>query len=430
MTAAIIDQVIDRGFVDVAAELDEQQQRDAAIDRLLAGVRAGDWLDAQQFPPIRWAVPDLIPEGLTILIGPPKAGKSWLILNILLGLAAGGRTLGKIRVPEQRRVLYLALEDGDRRMQDRCRLLLDGSPIPAEFTYLTKVEPGKAGSTIRAYLARYPDTGMVVIDTLGKVMPSAAHGETAYQRDYRVAGGIKDIADQHPGLAIVVLHHDRKATSEDFVDAVSGTNGLAGAADAIVVLARKRQSKEGILKVTGRDVVEAEYALTVTEGYTWTLDGRDLTEAAERAKQREESGGVSQTSTDVIGFVRQAGPDGITAGAVADKFGKDAYQYLRRQVDAGRLVKLARGRYAVPDTPVSEVSEVSETQVRGYTPDLTVSEARKGHRSRSDTPDTPYSNITVGLTRQSDTSDTSDTHMSEDDDLWAAILGETPPEHP
>ena len=91
---------------------------------LLAGVRDGAWLTAQDFPPLAYAIAGLIPEGLTLEVGPPKAGKSWLTLGLLLAVASGGVALGAIKAAPPRRVLYLALEDGDRRMQDRCRALL------------------------------------------------------------------------------------------------------------------------------------------------------------------------------------------------------------------------------------------------------------------------------------------------------------------
>jgi hypothetical protein len=349
----------------VTREYDTSDTSDTDLDeRLLAAVRDGAWLDRQNFPPLRYAVPGLIPEGFALLIGPPKAGKSWLTLGVLLGVALGGRALGRICTGAARRVLYLALEDGDRRMQDRCRKLLADTAIPGTFSYLISVEPGKVLQTIDAFLRRYPDTAMVVVDTLGKVMPQAGPGESAYQRDYRVGGQLKRIADERPGLALLVLHHDRKAGSEDFVDSVSGTHGLAGSADTVIVLARKRQSTEGLLKITGRDVPENEYALQLIDGVAWQLDGANLGEAAAKARQREESAGLSDTTTGVIDFVRAAGPAGVTAGAVAQKFGKDAYQYLSRQADAGRLVKIGRGKYvAAPPTPVSEVSEVSEQQV-------------------------------------------------------------------
>lgn len=340
-----------------------------AVEHLLANLRDGAWLDAQDFPPLKYAVDGLLPEGFSLLIGPPKAGKSWLALGILLAIASGQKAVGRIPMGAKRRVLYLALEDGDRRMQDRCRNLLGDEPIPPLFHYLTQVQPGMVVATIEAFLAVYPDTALVIIDTLGKVMPPSQPGESAYQRDYRVAGRLKVIADQRPGLAVVVLHHDRKATADDFVDSVSGTHGLAGAADTIIVLARQRQADEAVLKVTGRDVPEAEYALTLTGG-EWVLDGANLAEAAEAAQQRDETKARSDKSVDIAWFVRQH-PDGVAAKDVVARYGSDAYTYLKRLAEDGLIRKLKRGFYG----PVSEVSEVSETQVNGrFASDAALSE--------------------------------------------------------
>lgn len=319
--------------------------------QLLASLKSGDWLDDQQFPPLRYAVDGLLPEGFSLLIGPPKAGKSWLVLDLLLAISGGGTAVGKIRMGLPRRVLYLALEDGDRRMQDRCRTLLGDTPIPSHFHYLTQVEPNAVLATIGAFLRRFPKTALVVVDTLGKVMPPSAPGESAYQRDYRVAGALKRAADKHPGLAVTAIHHDRKAASEDFIDSVSGTHGLAGAADTIIVLARKRQAQEAVLKVTGRDVPEAEYAMVMQEG-TWVLDGANLAEAAENARNREETSALGDTSVSILQFVRQH-PQGVRAADVREKFGDNADQYLKRLTEDGRITKLRRGIYApAPQLPL------------------------------------------------------------------------------
>lgn len=315
--------------------------------KLLAAVRDGSWLDGQEFPELRYAVPGLLPEGFSLLIGPPKAGKSWLALDFLLAVSGSRRAVGKITMSEKRRVLYLALEDGDRRMQDRCRTLLGDDPIPELFHYMTEIRPGFIVHTLEAFLRRYPDTALIIIDTLGKVMPPAMPGESAYQRDYRVAGALKRVADSNPGLAISALHHDRKAASEDFVDSVSGTHGLAGAADTIVVLARKRQATEAVLMVTGRDVIEAEYAL-VMDGGLWTLDGLDLTDAAATAQKREDAASLGDISVNILAFVRER-PEGCRAADVVAKFGQDAYQYLKRLEESGRLIKPKRGFYIAAD---------------------------------------------------------------------------------
>jgi hypothetical protein len=329
----------------------------ADADRLLSTLRDGAWLDAQQFPPLAYTVPGLIPEGSGLLVGPPKIGKSWFVLTVGLAAAVGGKALS-IAVPK-RPVFYLALDDGDRRLQDRCRKLLRGDPIPREFEYLIRVE-GPVIDTIAAWLDRQHDVPpLVILDTLGKVMPPAEHGETSYGRDYRVGTTLKRLADQHPGMTLLTNHHDRKAAADDFVDSVSGTHGLAGAADTVIVLTRSRHETSGLLKVTGRDVPEGEYAVTLADGFAWNLDGADLDEASFRARQTRLSGGVSDRSAEIIAFVA-ANPPHVRAGEVEDKFGPDARRYLKRLADSGRLRRLSRGLYtSVPSVPSSH-SQVSE----------------------------------------------------------------------
>jgi hypothetical protein len=333
----------------------------ARAERLLSTVRDGAWLDAQDFPPLRYAVPGVVPEGFTLLVGPPKAGKSWLALAILLAVAMGGRALARIDVPKGR-VLYLALEDGDRRMQDRCRTLLGSryrpdDPIPGAFHYVTRVGVGEVLTLIEAFLERYPDTVLIVIDTLGKVMPPALPNETPYGRDYRVGGRLKAIADARPGLAVVALHHDRKAAAEDFVDRVSGTNGLAGAADTVIVLSRARQSDDGTLAVTGRDIPEGEYAISMVGG-SWVLDGANLAEAAQTARERTATESLGELSMSVLAVVNRH-PGGVRPREIAAELGidpKTAGTYLGRLFDAKRIGKSSRGVY----TPVGSVESVED----------------------------------------------------------------------
>ncbi|WP_229815879.1 AAA family ATPase [Streptomyces lucensis] len=115
---------------------------------------------------------------------------------------------------------------------------------------------------------------MVVIDVFAKMRGPAPQGVSAYDADYVAVGYAKRIAD-HYGIAVVLVHHVRKAGSDDFLTEVSGTNGIAGAADATLVLKRARGQADGILHVTGRDVDEAEYALQfqAASGAWQMLDG-------------------------------------------------------------------------------------------------------------------------------------------------------------
>ncbi len=334
--------------------LDDPRCPAESTNPLLAQLRTGAWLDAQTFNPLHEHVRGIIAEGLTLLVGPPKVGKSQATLAIILAIASGGVALGVIPTGPPRPVLLLALEDGDRRLQDRCRRQLDGEPIPPLFHYVTRlVRPGTIVETINAWVeAHHDDEPVVVLDTLGKVMPPALNGESAYQRDYRIASALKRVADDHPGTAVVVLHHDRKAGSDDFVDAVSGTHGLAGAADTVLVLARRRHEHDATLQVTGRDIPEGEYALRVADGIHWQLAGADLTEASRRAVELRASAGLSDRSLDVLAYVN-AHPEGVRPQAVEAALDlPDARQYLGRLEKQGRIAKPRRGTYT-PRTTVT-----------------------------------------------------------------------------
>lgn len=332
---------------------------------LLAGVRSGEWLDAQHFAPLAYAVPPLLPEGFTLFAGSPKTGKSWLSLSLLLSVASGGRAFGCIPVGEPRPVLYLALEDGDRRLQERTRMLLNGEPIPRHFHFVTTVRPGMIVATMEAWLERHPDTAMVCLDTFGKVAPPQLMGESAYQRDYRVGGQLKRTVDECPGTSLVVIHHDRKAASDDFVESVSGTNGLAGSADTIVMLNRARMTTDGVLKVTGRDVDESEYAIRMVEG-AWLMHGGSLDyarEAADTIRRQVKADGLSDTMRAVVQYVNGQ-PEPVRAAQVAESLGDSPdliKRYLSRAVDSGLVSRPSRGLYAppmrVPSVPLSHSSD-------------------------------------------------------------------------
>jgi hypothetical protein len=348
--------------IDATNGVAEPERLHPADEALLEGIRNGAWLDAQDFPPLRYAVPGLVPEGLSLMVGAPKIGKSWWTLDSCLAVSAGGYALGRIHTGTPRPVLYLALEDSDRRLQDRCRQLLDGAAIPPRFEYTTRCSPGDVPSMVATWLAfHYGDQPFVVIDTLGKAMPVASQGETIYQRDYRIMSELKELCDEAPGSTIVVNHHDRKAAADDFVDFVSGTNGLAGGADTLLVLSRDRGEHAGLLRVTGRDVPEGAYALTLVPGTWWRLDGANLEEAAAAARTLQASAGLGDKAAGIIAYIGQR-PDGVRADEIAAEFDITAVTarvYLGRLHDAKRIQRQHRGLY----TPVTSVTSVTSEPV-------------------------------------------------------------------
>lgn len=339
---------------------------------LLARIKTGTWLEQQDFPATKWAVPGLIPEGFGLLTGSSKIGKSWAVLGIGLAVACGGKALGKVPTGRPRPVLYLALEDGPKRLQWRARQLLGPEEIPRNFHHVTEVEPANVTILIRLWMSIHgKDDPIVMLDTLGKVMPPSFPGESSYQRDYRIGGQLKSITDEHVGSTLLVVHHTRKQTGEDWMDSTSGTNGLNGAADFTMNLSRPRNKPNGIIRVTGRDVPENEYAVTVTDG-AWTLDGDTLAEAADAAQRETATQGLGDDSAEVLRFVASH-PNGVRAKDVARHmtWTEDKTRpYLARLVEADRLARAGRGLYVRvtnvtsvtnPDQNVTLVTDVTHS---------------------------------------------------------------------
>jgi hypothetical protein len=216
------------------------------------------------FKPRRWIVPGLITEGVTVLAGSPKSGKSWLSLNIAVACTTNATLFGSIAVAPTE-VLYLALEDSDRRIQERTFKMLPPGGWPAALHLATvgSMDPLDQGGVpmLLEWLDQHPRTRLIILDTIGRVKPDPKGNSGIYQHDTKVFSALQAIALERK-LALVAIHHDRKETTEDIVKSLSGSYGLAGTVDCIMVLKRKRRlDYNGLLIVTGRDVEEQELPL-------------------------------------------------------------------------------------------------------------------------------------------------------------------------
>jgi RecA-family ATPase len=318
----------------------------------VSAIRSGAWLESQVFSEPAWSVPGIIPEGCCILAGPPKIGKSFLVLAIALAAAGGNRVLG-VEV-QHRPVLYLALEDNARRLQTRARMLLDDGPFPHRFYYLTREATNGAMDLARGWVKEHNEGGpMVIVDTLEKVR--GQRGNNPYADDYKAGTSLQSLLTL--GGSVIAVHHTRKSASDDFLDDVSGTLGLAGSFDTVITLKRVRNADAGTLNVTGRDVEEMTYQLCFVDG-VWKADGQELAAAAVKATERKLGEKMRQVLELVNSRSQTTAADVVIAMQISHS---TARQYLYRLADEhGLISRLTTGAYG----PVT-VSQVSRDQDRG-----------------------------------------------------------------
>ena len=155
-------------------------------------------------PPTKWIIPGLLPAGLALFAGPSKAGKSWLTLWLCLQVAQGKPVWG--REIESRTVLYLSLEDTLNRLQDRLFRLVGSEDTPEKLILQTECQSIGQGleEQIVDFVHNYPDTGLVVIDTLQKVRSCDQSG-SMYASDYKDVSALKALADKY-GICILLIH--------------------------------------------------------------------------------------------------------------------------------------------------------------------------------------------------------------------------------
>lgn len=230
----------------------------------------------KKYKPIKWAVEGIIPEGLTVLAGRPKFGKSWMMLGLGYAIATG-TPAWEYGQTQKGNVYYLALEDSERRIQDRIKSMEGYFDIyPKNFHIFTDFP--KLGQGFTEEMNRLLDAdgniGCIMIDTLQKIRPYSGSGKkNLYQSEYEDFEMLQKIAIGR-GVPIVAVHHTRKrATKGELLnpmDEISGSSGIQGVADTLIVCTR--DGNKGMMYVTGREVDEENYPMEfVRLNMTWKI---------------------------------------------------------------------------------------------------------------------------------------------------------------
>lgn len=305
--------------------------RQPSLPRIERIWSAADLIKAE-LPKPRWLIHGILPDrGLAILAGRPKIGKSWMALDIVTGIAAGGRVLGEA-VENPGPTLYLALEDIPARLQQR--LVIGGFSAPPEALLACEWTRMEQALPLLDEAIHQHGLKCIVIDTLARIrQPTASRSGNIYQIDYEAISALKQLADRF-GVAIVLVTHLRKTPSEDPLEEVTGSMGISGAADTVLVLKRGRHQADGVLHVIGRDVPEEELAMSF-DGCRWKILGK--------ARERD----LSTTQSEILDALKHLGPS--TPKQVAEILGRNTSTIksaLFRMAQAG-LVYNHEGRYRV-----------------------------------------------------------------------------------
>jgi hypothetical protein len=329
-----------RAAADAAWSAERAKPNGPASGTAFTLTSAADLL-AREFPEPKWAIPQIIAEGLTILAGKPKTGKSWAALDFAVAVAGGYSALGNIEC-QQGDVLLLALEDNDRRLHQRLKAVLQGQAAPTALQYATQWRRADAGGLedLQNWLSTHPRARLVVIDTLQMIRGQRGKNDGIYADDYQAVGRLKALADRS-NVSFLVVHHLRKETAGDPLESVSGTAGITGSADTILILKREPKDSLGLLYVRGRDVPEAEIAVQFDEatGKWLRLVGAD---DFRRSKERNE----------IVRVLIELG-EPMTPAEIANAIGKprssnaSVRMLLKKMRQAGDVMRRADGRYTV-----------------------------------------------------------------------------------
>lgn len=216
--------------------------------------------------PPNFVVDTLISQGLHILAGSPKVGKSWLALWLAVTVAKGEPVWNM--TTKQGTTLYLCLEDSVLRIQNRLFEITEDAPDSVHFCTECALIGQGLEEQVDAFVAAHPDTMLVIIDTLQMIRP--IHDAT-YANDYRDLSVLKRLADKH-GIAILLIHHLRKEKAEDVFHRISGTTAISGAVDSSFTLVEeKRGSGRARLTCVGRDIEYRELELERSGDNVWQL---------------------------------------------------------------------------------------------------------------------------------------------------------------
>lgn len=345
----------------------------------------GETLMDMKLPPTKFCVETLLPQGISILGGAPKIGKSWMVLDLCVRIAKG-EAIWNLST-QKGTTLYLCLEDPLNRIQQRLCMLTDEVPENAYFATAAGTLADGLCEQIRNFVSEHPDTVLVAVDTFQIVRANTT--DTSYANDYDDVRKIKQLADELE-ISILLVHHLRKQGDGDPLNKISGTTGISGAMDAIFVLDKsKRNADMATLVCTGRDIEYREIEMKLSkENCVWTLVSDSLenpqlilpdemVSLTQFMKVQKSFSGTNSEFTELFNsyFGKQLSAKSLKQMMNRWRYSLEEYgvQFTNRRSNGQRLVdisysfdrdesavsgvKILDGKSCVPSVPCAPVSE-------------------------------------------------------------------------
>ena len=288
-----------------------------------------------KFSPPQWLIEGLLPEGLSVLSGAPKIGKSWLSLQIALAVTTASPLFG--RAPNsEKSVLLLALEDNERRLKDRISKC--GLPTTDSFYITTQWKYGVNG--LKEFLMKNSAIKLCIVDTLAVFLPSQdTKGRNTYDADVARMRLLHEIV-KDTNTSLLMIHHDKQGDDDDWASKMNGSNGVIGTADTLIRLSvKQRGSKQAKLQVTGRDVEDVELNLKLyEETMNWLID------------KNQDNTRLTALQKSVLDLIPPA-PSTIRSREIADILAKEQSQIsdiLKKLTDKGYILSPHYGEYRQP----------------------------------------------------------------------------------
>ena len=280
----------------------------------------------------RFCVQNFLPQGLSILGGAPKMGKSWLVMDLCVRITKG-EAMWNMETT-QGTTLYLCLEDPYFRVQQRLGCITDEAPSNVFFANAASTLADDLEQQIIEFVKDHPDTVLIVIDTFQMVR--SCNGEPSYGGDYQELQKLKRIADALR-ISILLVHHLRKQGDRDPINRLSGTTGIGGAVDAIFILDKdERNQNHAKLICTGRDIEHRELELRFNkETCVWEMLSDSLDSPENLLPQEMEK---------LVEFMKQKEYFHGTSTELANQF--NAYADLNMSVK-GMKQMMNRWRYSL-----------------------------------------------------------------------------------